>query len=276
MNKLFLSILLVFGVGVQLRTQAQPLPDRPRDGAYDEHVEDERRIIPYDYLREADVFWRKRIWRVIDCQEKVNLPFVYPKEPLITLLLNALKNKEITVYDPIDDEFTREMDISEIESILSRSDTIHTISPITYLDTMIISRTELDPLSFKKYRLKEDWIFDEELSMMYVRIIGFAPVREVIDQNTGEKRGESVLFWVHYPSVRQVLANKLAFNTKNSAIRMSWEDIFEMRMFGSYIVKEDNEYDREIQSYALGIDAVLESERVKLELFKFEHELWHY
>jgi len=275
MKKLILGFLLVFGSATLVVT-AQPLSDRPRDAAYDENLEDERRIIPYDYLREADVFWRKRIWRIIDCREKINLPFVYPKEPLISLMLNALKNNEIQVYDPIDDEFTRQMDIGEIERILSRTDTTYTISPLTYMDTMIVSHSELDPLTFQKFRLKEDWIFDEELSTMYVRIIGVAPVRDVIDPITGEKRGESVLFWVHYPSVRQILANKYAFNPQNSAIRMSWEDIFEMRMFGSYIVKEDNVYDREIESYATGIDVVLESERIKLDLFRFEHELWHY
>lgn len=275
MKKLFLCGLLVFGAATSLLT-AQPLTDRPRDGAYDENLEPERKIIPYDFLREADVFWRKRIWRIIDCREKINLPFVYPKEPFVMLLLNALKDNQIQVYDPIDDEFTRRMEYTEIEGLLHKSDTIFTISPITYLDTMIVSHTDLDPLSFQKFRIKEDWIFDEELSTMYVRIIGLAPVRDVIDANTGEKRGESVLFWIHYPSIRQVLSNNYAFNPKNSAIKMSWEDIFEARLFGSYVVKEDNEYDREIQSYAAGIDAVLESERVKLDLFKFEHELWHY
>jgi len=276
MKRLTLLFTLVFAFGTIL-TFAQPLGDKPRDSAYDENLEEERKIIPYDFLREADVFWRKRVWRIIDCREKVNLPFVFPKEPFIMLLLDAVEKGEITVYDPaMDDEFSRVLDYSSLANTLNRVDTLWTISPFTYIDTAIITTTELDPLTFQKYRIKEDWIFDEELSTMYARIIGIAPVRDVIDPLTGEKRGESILFWVHYPSVRQLLANKFAFNPKNSAIRMSWEDIFEMRLFGSYVVKEDNEYDRQIQSYATGIDAVLESERIKLDLFKFEHELWSY
>jgi hypothetical protein len=47
-------------------------------------------------------------------------------------------------------------------------------------------------------------------------------------------------------------------------------------MFSSYIVKESNVYDRSIQSYARGVDALLESERIKEELFTVEHDLWHY
>ena len=30
--------------------------------------------IPYSFLREADVIWSKRLWRLIDMREKMNLP----------------------------------------------------------------------------------------------------------------------------------------------------------------------------------------------------------
>ena len=109
-----------------------------------------------------------------------------------------------------------------------------------------------------------------------MRIIGIAPVRDVIDPNAGEVRGQSILFWINYPESREFFSRHYAFNPYNDFVKHSWEDIFEMRFFDSYIVKEDNEYDREIQAYAAGIDAVLESERIKMELFKFEHELWNY
>ena len=47
-------------------------------------------------------------------------------------------------------------------------------------------------------------------------------------------------------------------------------------MFDSYIVKEENMYDRYINSYALNIDALFESERIKDEMFDFEQSLWEY
>lgn len=47
-------------------------------------------------------------------------------------------------------------------------------------------------------------------------------------------------------------------------------------MFGSYIIKESNVYDRYISSYTTGIDALLESERIKNDIFIFEHDLWEY
>lgn len=161
---------------------SQPIQEKPRDSAYPEDIERERKIIPYDHIREADVFWKKRIWRVIDAKEKINLPFVNPKDPFILVLFDAIKNNELVVYDPaVDDEFSQPMTYANIEKVLVRVDTNYTISPYTYNDTMIISRTELDPLTITKFKIKEDWIFDEETSTLVVRILGIAPVRDVMD-----------------------------------------------------------------------------------------------
>lgn len=255
---------------------AQPLNERPRNSPYEENLEEERKIIPYDHLRESDVFWETRIWRVIDCREKMNLPFVYPKKPLIEIILNAVEKEGLPAYSSIDDEFTNQVTASEIMSGLNSADTIYTVSPITNRDTVIYLINEFNPLTVRKFRIQEVWIIDEETSTMYPRIMGVAPVRDVYDQNTGEFRGEQDMFWIYYPDARQMLANNFAFNPDNDAVRMSWEDIFEMRLFSSYITKQSNVYDRPIESYATGIDAVLESERIKMEIFKKEHELWSF
>ena len=57
---------------------------------------------------------------------------------------------------------------------------------------------------------------------------------------------------------------------------MSFDDLFWKRQFNSFIYKETNVYDREIQNYEQnGVKALLESERIKLEMTNFEHDLWH-
>lgn len=267
--------LAVFGL-FAMNAFSQPVTEKPRNSAYDQKLEEERRIIPYDHLREADVFWEKRIWRVIDAREKMNLPFVYPKEPLITILTDAIEKEGLVAYSAIDDEFNSPITVQEIMEGLNKVDTFNTVDPVTMRDTQIITVSEFNPLEVKKFRVQEVWIFDEETSTMIVRILGLAPIRDVVDVTTGEIRGESDMFWVYYPDARQTLANRYAFNPFNDAIRMSWEDIFEMRMFGSYIVKESNVYDRMIAGYKTGIDAVLESEKIKLDIFKKEHELWEF
>ena len=73
-----------------------------------------------------------------------------------------------------------------------------------------------------------------------------------------------------------VFANAECYNYENDAQRRTFEEIFQKRYFSSYIVKETNVFDRSISDYAQGIDALLESERIKDELFTIEHDLWHY
>ena len=111
---------------------------------------------------------------------------------------------------------------------------------------------------------------------MVVRIIGLAMVRDRIDPTTGETLGSEIMFWVYYPDLRDILVRHEVFNDKNSARTLTFEDLFEMRLFSSYVVKEDNVYDRFIENYATGIDQVLESERVKQEIFEYEHTLWEF
>ena len=58
---------------------------------------------------------------------------------------------------------------------------------------------------------------------------------------------------------------------------MSWEDVFEARLFSSYIIKESNVYDRRIKDYKSNPMALLlESDKIKKGLFNFEHDLWSY
>ncbi|MEX2588914.1 MAG: gliding motility protein GldN, partial [Chitinophagales bacterium] len=89
-------------------------------------------------------------------------------------------------------------------------------------------------------------------------------------------RGDQVLFWCYYPELRPILAQYRVFNRHNDATTVSWEDLFEMRFFSSYIIKESNVQDRRIQDYTAGVDALLEADKIKYEIFNFEHDLWSY
>ncbi len=250
----------------------------PLDGAYQKVVTKEKEIIPYDFLREADIFWSKRIWRIIDVREKQNLPFKYPQQPLIEIIHTAAKNGELTVYDNSvadGDQFKLVLPVEDVKKIGTKVDTVTQINPVTLEEETKVVKNDLTWDKITKYRIKEDWVFDEETSTMMCRIIGVAPVTEDYDAN-GNYRGDMVMYWVYYPDLRPILAKYEVFNPKNDAVRLSWEDLFEARMFESYIYKESNVYDRNIQEYATGMDQLLESDRIKGEMFVFEHDLWNY
>lgn len=110
---------------------------------------------------------------------------------------------------------------------------------------------------------------------MDVRIIGIAPVVYNIDE-TGAVSGLKELFWLYFPECRYVFQNFFVQNKDNDAQRMSFDDLFWKRMFQSYVIKSSNLYDREIDSYKAGVDALLEAERIKEEIFTFEHDLWNF
>jgi len=82
---------------------------------------------------------------------------------------------------------------------------------------------------------------------------------------------------VRYDEARDILSKKEAYNQFNDAQRISFDDLFLQRRFDSYIIAESNVYnDRVISEYAVGRDAMFEAERVKKDLFNFEHDLWEY
>lgn len=249
--------------------------DAPRDSPYDRKIFKEKRVLTYDDIREADVFFEKRIWRIIDVREKLNKPFVYPKQPFLSIIMDAAKNKEVTLYSTADDEFKVKLTADEVSGMGASTDTVITYDPETYEEKLVIARNELNPEDIKRFRLKEVWFFDKESSTLQARILGIAPIKEVKDDK-GNFRFEQPMFWAYYPTLRQILARHEAFNTLNDASRMTWEDIFEMRYFSSYIMKESNVYDRRVQDYKQGIDILLEAENIKNTIFNFEHDLWTY
>ena len=128
----------------------------------------------------------------------------------------------------------------------------------------------------KRLQVKELWYFNKRTSRLEVRIIALCPIREYAkDEMEGlQKR---VLFWIDYGEFRDLFAKRRVFNFQNDAMRMSFDDVFLKRYFSSRIIKESNPYDnRSIQSYSTGMDAVLESDRVKREIFEYEQDLWEY
>ena len=126
-----------------------------------------------------------------------------------------------------------------------------------------------------QYRLKEDWFIDKERSIMDVRIIGLAPVIYKRDPS-GLITGKKELFWLYFPECRYVLNNFFVYNEHNDARQMSFDDLFWKRRFASRIDKESSVYDRDIDKYRTGVDALLESEKINEEVRNIEHDIWSY
>lgn len=257
------------------------------DGVYVKEHNPTRKVMEYAFLREADVLWAKRVWEVIDLKQKINLPLRFPREgdtkdrkSLIEILMNAIDEGPLTAYSTTDDEFTTPMTLEEFKKIGGAGmDTIQITDP----EPPYLTRDSAVQRTFSRdkviaYRIKEEWFFDKQRSIMECRIIGIAPLMLAEDEygNVREGNIQKPLFWIYYPEARKLLANAEAFNRENDTERRTFDDVFHKRMFNSYIIKESNVYNRRIEDYKTGLDALLEAERIKSEIINLEHDMWEY
>lgn len=254
----------------------QASEDQYLDGVVERTLYLDAGVIPYEPVREAYVPWEKRMWRVIDVREKINAPFTYPVQPFISILIDGAANGDITVFRK--DDFQEPLPQEELEKQLYRIDTTRVIDPETYEEIIKVTRSDFDPASVKRYRVKEIWFYDKEVSRLRNRILGISPIKDVYDNNTGVFKREEPMFWLYFPAARDYLANFKVFNGENDAAPFSWADFLDVRRFSSYIYKATNVRDFRLKDVYPEdeLERLYESERIKADLFNFEHDLWSY
>lgn len=267
-----------------------------QDGAIERLLQRDRTPLAYEHLREDDAVYKQRVWRDIDINEKMNQSFTYGGEDdngsakFIDILLNAIqKDPEVVAYSPLDDRFTSPLKKSELrESLVGGCYTERIPDRIKdpFGDKNIFKDTFICPdfnsSTITRFRIKEDWVFDKESSRMFVRIIGIAPISVDSSAATGFVTMEKPLFWVYYPKLRSYLSKVEAYNGKNFGARPTWEEVFESRMFSSFIVKStiDNPKDVYLKNIPglkeNGILRLWEGDNIKKQIFDYEQNLWSY
>jgi gliding motility associated protien GldN len=249
----------------------------PLDDITEREVIRDRKTLAYQPIREADILWEKRIWRVIDVREKMNLPFVAPESPLFKVLSEAVLAGDLPAYSTEDDKFTKRLSPADVRGLLFKKDTILVFDdPEGWDEELKVVENETNWEDIKRFRIKESWFFDAKTSTLRHRILGIAPIIDVRDEE-GNFRYEMPLFWVYYPGAREYLAqHKAVTHGENWSAATTWEDIFEKRYFASYITKENNVQDLRLQEIYSGVDLLMESDKIKNELFNREHDMWSF
>ncbi|MFM7672149.1 MAG: gliding motility protein GldN [Bacteroidota bacterium] len=257
------------------------------DNAFEKGFVRERKPLDYEHLRWDDAMFAEKVWRELDLREKMNKTFTYKgveddgSQMFISILMNAVTSGLVTAFS--DDRFTTPMTVADIyQKTAGGLDTalVRDLNDINKVVGRTVTRKSFNPDDVVKIRLKEEWVFDRESSRMFVRILGIGVLKTAYLPNSKKERGTTSLFWLYYPDMRTILSKAEVYNPKNMGQnRMTWEELFESRMFSSYIVKStlDNPSNAPIRSIIKDdILALLEGDNIKEKIFNFEHDLWSY
>lgn len=268
----FFFLALIGGAKAQVLTPQDDgiIPDPPK--AYHHNM-----VFTYPYLREADIMYSTRHWERIDLREKMNHHLYYPiqavpdRKSLYDVIMDGILTEGTIVEVFGDDRFERPLTPEQVQNYASKIDTLR--DPDDPSIILLVDTTEIKSNNVIAWDIKSDWYFDKRRGEMKNRIIGLSPV--VQNPETQEIYN---LFWVWFPDARYALATHVAFNNHNNSSRLTYDQVFHIRMFSSTIYKEDNVYDRQVKDYKRNspLEQLLEAERIKENLREFEHELWEY
>ncbi len=260
---------------------------------------DNDKPLSYGYVHDRDVLMGKSIWEMIDLDERINFPLYYPvdtanigkdRRSLFHILLQGIKSGKITeVYN--DSYFNQKRTMKDMSNSFKFIDTTNAgrdeinnffddyKSGKKVLDPQYIDERELTSQDITNYKIKGYWYFDKRQGEMKYRLLGLCPMSPEAKEIGNENPDLIELFWIYYPAARDVLHEVYAFNDKNSAMPITFDNLLNSRRFNAVIYQEENVYgDRLIQDY-LKDNALMElqeSERIKEKIRNFEQDMWSY
>jgi gliding motility associated protien GldN len=330
MKRLLILATIALSGAASAQIEGGPVPINSEFGVIDgvyvqEHIPT-KQMPAYEFVREADVLWSKRVWRAIDMREKINHPMYFPFDSydsennwvrnsqrwsLWTVMKTAILQGDLIMFSPYNPYQFQLMDGDQFKYPIAPApdknftDSAYRQEAFSYLGKLGAQATTPIPNIYGEdsviylpdgtteyvypprdtfwfmsndivqYRLKEDWFFDKERSLLDVRILGIAPV--IYDKDDGgQVTGFRELFWLYFPKCRYIFAHYFVYNEQNDAQWMSFDDLFWKRQFSSTIYKESNVFDRNIESFRTGVDALMESEKITEEIRTFEHDVWNF
>ena len=236
--------------------------------------------LAYGYIDDRDILWSKVVWEFVDLNQKINLPYYFPidtanisndRRSLFDTLLKGIRRGDIkNVYS--DSFFTSKITGSEIDEKL-----VNIRLNGDYPDTFRIQTQDIEG-----YMMKGMWYFDKRLGELKYRLLALAPMgKDVLTLGLPDIEDEELyeLFWVFYPSARNILHKAKVFNPKNVSQPISYDHLLNARRFSSVIVREENIYgNRKIADYIRGnsLFQLLEADRIKESIRDKEIDMWNY
>jgi len=236
--------------------------------------------LPYGYIDDRDILWSKVVWEFVDLNQKINLPYYFPidttsissdRRSLFDTLLKGLKSgkiKEAYSDSFFSSKITRQEIAGKLFNVRQNGNNV---------DTFNIKTEDISG-----YKIKGMWYFDKRQGELKYRLLAIAPmgpdvqtlgVAEIEDDELYE------LFWVFYPSAREVLYRSKVFNPENSSHPISFDHLLNARRFSATIIRTENIYgNRKISDYIRGnsLFQLLEADKIKEAIRNKEMDMWNY
>jgi gliding motility associated protien GldN len=277
---LFFAILSSGLVNAQVNLLNSKTVDQIGVKSIEQLAADNDAPIPYGYVDDRDILWSKVVWEFIDLNQKINLPYYFPidttnlssdRRSLFHTILKGIKQGKIKeAYS--DSFFTSKITQEEIAQRL-----VNVREENGYTDTFRIQTQDV-----AGYMIKGMWYFDKRQGELKYRLLALAPMgKDVQTLGVQDIEDEELyeLFWVFFPSIRDVLHDAKIFNPKNAAQPISFDHLLNARRFSATIVREENVYgNRAIEDYVRGnsLFQLLEADKIKEDIRNREMDMWNY
>ncbi|MFT5145427.1 MAG: gliding motility associated protein GldN [Polaribacter sp.] len=277
---LFFAILSSGLVNAQVNLLNSKTVDQIGVKSIEQLAADNDAPIPYGYVDDRDILWSKVVWEFIDLNQKINLPYYFPidttnlssdRRSLFHTILKGIKQGKIKeAYS--DSFFTSKITQEEIAQRL-----VNVREENGYTDTFRIQTQDV-----AGYMIKGMWYFDKRQGELKYRLLALAPMgKDVQTLGVQDIEDEELyeLFWVFFPSIRDVLHDAKVFNPKNKAQPISFDHLLNARRFSATIVREENIYgNRAIEDYVRGnsLFQLLEADKIKEDIRNREMDMWNY
>ena len=269
----------------------------------DSMVSTRKTPLKYGFIEDKDILKSMVVWEIIDLNDKINQPFYHNEDGLVSqnkslyqLLFDAINDGRIKeVYD--DELFTTRLSPDAIQSRIKNE-----VMSNAGIDKMNENNGKLTADEKKEFtnvyetktenvkvlKIKGMWYIDRRDSQMKYRLLGIAamgPDPSLMGQYGPDGqplagKDELIdLFWVYYPDARDVLANNVAFNSKNLASDITFDDLLNARRFSTIIYKSDNGLGNGVIKDYIPRDAdaqLEESEAIKAQILEMENDMWNY
>lgn len=260
-----------------------------------------------------DVVWAQVIYSIIDLRDKRNAQLAYPIDPDVTyknifrVLSDAVVNKT-PVYYPNEYGLAPQFNSTNMVPREKLSDVFFIETDVAgaqYIDALFendaptgnikISSRIYDRFSkgINRYLIQKVYYFDKNLSRFNSKLIAIAPLKVEQDVQLNavqdDEKGadiqaiksalkESVLAWFLIDDLKVQFAKQPVYQTDNIAQRVSYLEFFTKKMFGDYLIGDNNLF-RKIYSTTQEITPSQMKEEVSQiqeKLVKIESEVWDY